>query len=149
MNIKLIVPRLDLSPEKTKCFIKQNNNIKEINILEKKIIKDNTIINYLGFSYDGNTVKIREKTVSKYYRKMYARIKTINKWSTLRNRNIGRKKLYKQYSYLGKNTKDAKKGNFLTYVDRAKKEYGELGSFDNQIKNSWKYMSKRLLKIKK
>ena len=148
MNIKSDIPRLDLSPEKTKCFIKQNDNIKEVNIFEKKIVKDNTIINYLGFSYNGTTVKIREKTVSKYFRKMYARIKTINKWSVIRNCNIGRQKLYLQYSYLGKNTKDVKKGNFLTYVDRAQKEYGELGSFDNQVKNSWKYMSKRLLKIK-
>ena len=149
MDIKSKIPRLEVSPEKTKCFIKKNKSIKEVNVLENKIKEKNSIINYLGFSYDGNTVKIREKTVSKYYRKMYARIKTINKYTVLTQNNIGRRKLYKQYSYLGKNTKDVKKGNFLTYVDRAQKEYGDLGTFNNQVKNSWKYMSKRLVKVKK
>lgn len=149
MNIRSKIPRLELSPEKTKCFIKKKENISEIDVQNKEIIKNNTIINYLGFSYDGKTVKIREKTVAKYYRKMYARIKTINKYAVLTQNNIGRRKLYKQYSYLGKKTKDIKKGNFLTYVDRAQKEYGELGSFNNQVKNSWKYMSKRLVKVKK
>ena len=91
----------------------------------------------------------KRKTVAKYYRKMYARIKTINRWTVKTGNNIGRKKLYKQYSYLGKRTKDIKKGNFLTYVDRSKKEYGDLGRMEEQVKNSWKYMSKRLVKIKK
>lgn len=148
MDIKVKIPRLEISTEKTKCFIKKDKSIREVNVLENKINEKNTIINYLGFSYDGNTVKIREKTISKYYRKMYARIKTINKYTVLTQNNIGRRKLYKQYSYLGKNTKDVKKGNFLTYVDRAQKEYGGLGSFNNQVKNSWKYMSKRLVKVK-
>lgn len=80
---------------------------------------------------------------------MYTRIKKINKYTILTQNNIGRRKLHKQYSYLGKNTKDVKKGNFLTYVVRAQKEYGDLKSFNNQIKNSWKYMSKRLVKVKK
>lgn len=48
-----------------------------------------------------------------------------------------------------KRTKDIKKGNFLTYVDKSKKEYGDLGRMEEQVKNSWKYMSKRLVKIKK
>ena len=129
-----------MSPEKTSCFIKRQDSITSVDILKNKVLKENTIINYLGFSYDGECVKIR---------KMYARIKTINRWTVKTGNNIGRKKLYKQYSYLGKRTKDIKKGNFLTYVDRSKKEYGDLGRMEEQVKNSWKYMSKRLVKIKK
>ena len=149
MNIKDKIPNLIMSPEKTSCFIKRQDSITSVDILKNKVLKENTIINYLGFSYDGECVKIREKTVAKYYRKMYARIKTINRWTVKTGNNIGRKKLYKQYSYLGKRTKDIKKGNFLTYVDRSKKEYGDLGRMEEQVKNSWKYMSKRLVKIKK
>lgn len=148
MQIKDNIPNLIMSPEKTNCFIKRNDEISSIDIINKKIIKQNTIINYLGFSYDGKFVKIREKTVAKYYRKMYARIKTINKWTIKTGKNIGRKKLYKQYSYLGKNTKNVKKGNFLSYADRAQKEYGNLGKIDDQVKNSWSKMSKRLVKVK-
>ena len=149
MQIKDNVPRLELSLDKTKCFIKKGNIISSVDLKTKKVIKDETIIDYLGFSYDGKGVKIREKTVSKYYRKMYSRIKTINKWTVKTGNNIGRKKLYKQYSYLGKKTKDVKKGNFLTYVDRSQKEYGDLGKMDEQVKKSWKNMSKRLVKVKK
>lgn len=149
MQIKDSIPRLELSSDKTKCFIKNRDNISSVDLKTKKVIKDKTTIDYLGFSYNGKCVKIREKTVSKYYRKMYSRIKTINKWTVKTGNNIGRKKLYKQYSYLGKKTKNVKKGNFLTYVDRSQKEYGELGKMDEQVKNSWKNMSKRLVKIKK
>lgn len=148
IDIKDLIPRLILSPEKTSCFIKQNEKISSVDILNKEVKKENDIINYLGFSYDGKKVKIREKTVAKYYRKMYARIKNINKWTVKTGKNIGRKKLYKQYSYIGKKSEDPKKGNFLTYVDRAQEEFGELGMMKNQVKNSWKYMSKRLKKIK-
>ncbi len=148
ISIQSKIPKLKLSKDKTNCYIKQKNVIKEINVEENKINKECVAIDYLGFSYDGNTVKIREKAVGKYYRKMYARIKTINKYSVLTGKNIGRRKLYKQYSYLGKKTKDIKKGNFLTYVDRAKNVYGDLGNFENQVKNSWKNMSKKLIKIK-
>lgn len=149
MQIKDSIPRLELSPDKTKCFIKKGDIISRIDLETKKVIKNNTTIDYLGFSYDGKSVKIREKTVAKYYRKMYSRINTINKWTIKTGNNIGRRKLYKQYSYLGKKTKDPKKGNFLTYVDRAQKEYGDLGKIDKQVKNSWKYMSKRLVKVTK
>lgn len=147
MSIKDKIPNLVMSPEKTSCFIKRKDSITSIDIVKNKVLKENTIINYLGFSYDGKFVKIREKTVAKYYRKMYARIKTINKWTVKTGRNIGRKKLYKQYSYLGMKTKNVKKGNFLTYADRAQKEYGELGKINDQVKNSWNKMSKRLIKI--
>lgn len=147
MSIKDKIPNLVMSPEKTSCFIKRKDSITSIDIVKNKVLKENTIINYLGFSYNGKFVKIREKTVAKYYRKMYARIKTINKWTVKTGRNIGRKKLYKQYSYLGMKTKNVKKGNFLTYADRAQKEYGELGKIKDQVKNSWNKMSKRLIKI--
>lgn len=147
ISIKEKIPNLIMSPEKTSCFIKRNDTINSIDMSKNKVLKENTIINYLGFSYDGKFVKIREKTVAKYYRKMYTRIKTINKWTVKTGRNIGRKKLYKQYSYLGMKAKNVKKGNFLTYADRAQKEYGELGKINDQVKNSWNKMSKRLIKI--
>lgn len=149
MKIKAMIPNLVISPEKTKCFIKEEQCISSVDIEKKTILKKGVIIDYLGFSYDGKIAKIREKTVAKYYRKMYARIKTINNWTVKKERNIGRRKLYRQYSYLGKKTKDVRKGNFLTYVDRAQNEYKELGDFEDQVKNSWKYMSKRLIKLKK
>lgn len=143
------IPNLKLSDNKTKCFVKINEEIKELEKENLQILKNNTMIEYLGFAYNGKKVTIREKAVAKFYRKMYARIRTINKYAKIRNINLGRKSLYQQYSHIGKKTKDVKKGNFLTYVDRAKIQFGELGDFDRQVKNSWKNMNKRLYKVNK
>lgn len=145
MQLIIQIPNLNLSEDKTKCFVKNNNKINQIDLKTWKYCKYNTVINYLGFSYDGEKTKITEKAVSKYYRKMYSRIKTINRWSDIRKINIGRRKIYKQYSYLGKNKPS---GNFLSYVDRSNLVYNNLGDFNSQVKHSWKYMSKKLKKIK-
>lgn len=138
------IPNLVLSENKTKYFILKNNSITELEKDKFNDKKSNTIINYLGFSYDGKKVRIIEKTVSKYYTKMYARVKTINKYSKKLNKNIGRRTIYKQYSHLGANSKEAKKGNFLSYVNRAKSIFGEEADFDKQLKNSWKNLNKKL-----
>lgn len=65
MRIKDKIPNLVMSSEKTSCFIKRKDSITSIDIVKNKVLKENTIINYLGFSYNGKFVKIREKTVEK------------------------------------------------------------------------------------
>lgn len=146
-QIKILVnsiPNLKLSEKKTKYLVKCNASIDELNKENLEIINKNAKINYLGFSYDGNKIKIIEKTVSKFYTKMYARVKTINRYSNKRNRNIGRRKIYKQYSHLGANTKKIKEGNFLSYVNRAKDIFKEDAEFNRQVRNAWKNLNKRL-----
>lgn len=80
-------------------------------------------INFLGFSFDGYKIRIRSKTVSKYYYRMYRKAHNIAKMGgyTPDGKRITCENLYMTYSRKG-----AKKGpgNFLTYVDRAADEYG-------------------------
>ena len=81
-------------------------------------------IDFLGFSFDGKQVTIRPKTISKYYYRMYSKAKTIrrNSWYTSEGKKISKKNIYQRYSIRGAYNK---KGNFLTYVERAKCSYGK------------------------
>ena len=138
------IPNLKLSEKKTKYFVKYDDSFAELNKDNLEITNKKARLDYLGFSYDGNKIKIIEKTVSKFYTKMYARVKTINRYSNKLNRNIGRRKIYKQYSHLGANTKKVKEGNFLSYVNRAKDVFKEDAEFDKQVRNAWKNLNKKL-----
>ena len=79
--------------------------------------------NFLGFTYDGQKVSVRSKTISKYYYRMRRKAKTIlrRKISGENARPIGCRNLYKLYSERGSY---GKTGNFLTYVHRAESSFG-------------------------
>ena len=143
------IPNLKLSENKTKYFVKLNDCMAELDRNNLEILNENAKLNYLGFTYDGKKVTIIEKTVSKFYTRMYARIKTINKYSNKLNRNIGRRKIYKQYSHLGANTRKIKEGNFLSYVNRANAIFKEDADFNRQVRNAWKNLNKRLDDVSK
>ena len=98
-------------------------------------------INFLGFSFDGHKIKIRSKTVSKYYYRMYRKARGIAKLGgyTPDGKRITCKNLYMTYSRKGAKNGS---GNFLTYVERASLEYGN----DEMIKCDTR---RHLQKIKK
>lgn len=99
--------KIELQKEKTFSYIFQdesiyggNNNIK-------------SHLDYLGFIFDGKTIKIRPKAITKYYYRMRRKAKTIgiNNWETKKGHRISAKNLYKVYS--------KGKGTFLDYIKRA------------------------------
>lgn len=117
-------PRLRLEPNKTQYFHYDNGVL--INCgkdFHEDADDSNGTINFLGFSFDGHKIRIRSKTVSKYYYRMYRKAHNIAKMGgyTPDGKRISCKNLYSVYSRKG-----AKKGpgNFLTYVNRAAAEYG-------------------------
>lgn len=114
------IPNLELSEEKTQYFIYEN----------KKLKGSHCYINYLGFSFDGKNIFIRDKTIFKYYCRMYKKIRTINKYRRINknNKGIGCKNLYNLYSIKGSLTKDKKRGNFINYIMRAEKIFGKKDS---------------------
>jgi hypothetical protein len=105
-------------------------------------------IDYLGFSFDGQTVRFREKSLFKYYHRMYKKIESVNKASKLKGRKVGRKKLYNLYSHLGRNYKGY--GNFISYAMKAHEVFKENGKIESliywQIKGHWNKMQGRLNK---
>lgn len=135
------VPDLQLKDSKTRVYRFCNTSIcdcTEDYIANGENGKD--LLEFLGFSFDGQTVRIRAKTVSKYYNKLYRKIKTIvrNKGYTRNNNRISARNLYRVYSYKGSRgylkrkaaktgiqlTEKQQHGNFLDYLTRAKRAFG-------------------------
>lgn len=147
-NIIQSIPKLDLQPEKTQLFHYENSILKNCNTdFLKNVQEGKNLLNYLGFTFDGRDITIRDKTLSKYYYRMYKKIKTIvkSKGYTPKGNKISCKNLYLKYSEKG-----AKKGNgnFLTYVHRAEDIFGKNEAITRGTKNHMQKIRKRLNHIK-
>lgn len=116
---------LELQPEKTQFYEYTNGRINSCDSLVYSNFSGKTKnrIDYLGFSFDGINVSIRDKTISKYYYRLYRKLKTIvkNKGYTKRGNRISNENLYLKYSIKGA---FEGKGNFISYVIRAEKVFG-------------------------
>lgn len=103
-------------------------------------------LDYLGFSFDGSTVKIRDKSLFKYYHRMYKKIESIKRAENRKGRKIGRKKLYLLYSHLGRRYKGY--GNFISYAEKAHEVFQKNKHIESliyrQIKRHWHKIYKRL-----
>jgi len=118
------VPNLDLQPDKTQYFYYVDNTLSNIGKSISEAADDSSrTINFLGFSFDGKQVRIRSKTISKYYYRMYRKARGIVKQGgrTRHGKPISCRELYGNYSKKGAK---GRQGNFLTYVNRASIIYG-------------------------
>lgn len=127
------VTNLQLEQTKTKIFHYHNNTVENVShIILNDSEKKKQLIEFLGFSFDGKTIRIRDKTISKYYNKLHRKIKTIiyQYGNQTPPRKIYSKNLYEKYTYKGskaytrKNKTDESKGNFIDYVIRAQNKFG-------------------------
>lgn len=121
-NIIHSIPNLKLQPDKTQIYQYNKTKLVSCNCLFLKDIPNKkNEIDYLGFTFNGNEVSIRDKTISKYYYRMYKKAKAIVKSGgyTKKKNKISCKHLYAKYSIKGAYAKDCKQGNFLTYIRRA------------------------------
>jgi len=117
-------PRLTLAPNKTQYFHFEDGVLTNCGkVFHENADDSSRTINFLGFSFDGREIRIRSKTVSKYYGHTYRKARNIAKMGgyTPDGKRITCENLYMTYSEKG-----SKKGsgNFLTYVDRAAAEFG-------------------------
>ena len=138
-----------INDTKTSKFIYNNKEVSGIDNTDKNLI------DYLGFSFDGKSVRIRDKSLFKYYRKMYRKADIASKYTVKYDRKVFRKKLYKLYSHLGAKPRVKKPkgrkiehGNFLTYAYKSYYVFGENNKYENkiksQVKNHWKLMHTKL-----
>lgn len=155
MIVKMIktVPRLLLQEEKTQLFKYKEGKLQSCNALFLNKIKNGkNEIDYLGFTFNGKEITIRDKTVSKYYYRLYKKIKTIEnaKGYSRLGKRISCKNLYEKYSVKGSHLKgkDGKvKGNFITYVQRAQKIFDNEESIDRKTKRHMLKIRRRLNKV--
>ena len=136
------IPNLKLQQEKTQFYLYCNNKLENCgHKFDSNTDCSNRYINFLGFTFDGTQITIRDKTISKYYYRMYRKAKTIakNHGYTKYGKRISNENIYNRYSIKGAYDKP---GNFITYVNRAQRE------FDNQKSISQK-TKKHMQKIKR
>ncbi|MBM4763857.1 reverse transcriptase domain-containing protein [Bacillus sp. B15-48] len=121
----------------------------EIRIYESRRInnQDNELdkIDYLGFILDGESIKIREKSVFKFYSRAYRKAKISRGRTSERGIKTYRSKLYKLYTHLGYDYKGY--GNFISYALEAHEKMKELPVqvlIKNQVKRHWNKIQGRL-----
>lgn len=121
---------------------------------ELRIYKDKTIYNeklrissldYLGFVVNKNIIRIREKSLFKYYSRAYKKAKISKRIEKATNRPGPKRKLYDLYTHLGH--KYLNYGNFIAYAKKAHKLMRKLpceSHIKKQIKRHWRKIHKRL-----
>lgn len=113
------IPNLKLQPEKTQYFHYSEQQLRNCSKeIDDSADDKNKIINFLGFSFDGVYVTVRPKTITKYYYRMRRKGKTIAKLKGVspKGKHISNRNIYEKYSERGAY---GKRGNFLTYIERA------------------------------
>ena len=98
---------IELQREKTSLYLFEQGQIRAYPS------KDPAFIDYLGFWFDGENIRIRPRSITKYYYRMRRKARTIGRSSgmSLYGRHIISRNLYQIYSHSNKNR---------TFIDYAK-----------------------------
>lgn len=135
------IPNLELNEDKTEHFFYDNG------IIEKIKGKSN-LINYLGFTFDGKTVRIRDKSLFKFYCRAYRKIKKVKENTDEKSFNAGKKAIYHSYTHLGASKYSKDHGNFLTYAYKADEIFSQskllVSDIRNQVKKHWYKIDSKL-----
>ncbi len=129
---------LKIQEEKTEIRIYSNGKIFDESL-------QNSTLDYLGFVTDGQSVRLREKSLFKYYCRAYRKADTCRRIAFVTNRKGPKAKLYGIYTHLGFNYKG--RGNFITYAYRAHDKMAKLKTkslIRQQVKRHWNKIHKRL-----
>lgn len=142
------VPGLELQEKKTQVYYYNGGNIQNQSTADDP--HRTNIISFLGFSFDGQFVRIRAKTIAKFYERMYSKADHLIRDEQEKGIRISRRKIYHLYTYKGMNDRVSGKrsGNFLTYVQRASNVFGSQERIDIDTKRAWKKLQYRFRKEK-
>lgn len=137
-------PGVYIENDKTKVYFYLHNTIKNLTNIVIPEIKDKTnIINYLGFSFDGSSISIRQKTYGKYIYRMRRKIDGIERCNgiTYKGNKISYDKVYEKYSKKGL-SRGEKRSNFISYVRLSNKIFKDEKSISNIEKNHMRKIAK-------
>ncbi len=127
------IPALVVHPSKTRCYRVTGGAVVQIDGVPGEEGKNSRHIDYLGFSFDGKSVRLRQRTIGRYYRRMYARIKRLYGRGERPNKKRV-DKLYVDFSDWGQCSRRNMRvrhrvgrirqhGNYLSYVARAQRAF--------------------------
>lgn len=140
-GIKNEIPNLELNEDKTEHFFFSSKTI-------QKIKGESNLVNYLGFTFDGKMVRIRDKSLFKFYCRAYRKIKKVKESEDEKSFNAGRKAIYHSYTHLGASKYSKDHGNFLAYAYKADDIFSQSSLLEsgirNQVKRHWYKIEKKL-----
>ena len=111
---------LELQSEKTQVYKLQNHSVINIgHLFSRPLNEKNKTINFIGFTFDGTAITIRDKTTSKFYYRMRHKAKGVAHQHWRGKGYQGSDKLYRLYSPKGQYGK----GNYFTYLSRTQKSF--------------------------
>lgn len=122
--------------EEKRCISKFNNGI----LAEYNSKK--TPLQYLGFTYDGKNIRVRNGTLGRFWRDAKPHIKRMIVTSLCQEKKVPKGKIYGLYSHLKnraknlkkKASKDAYTGNFYKYIKSAEIKFIEEYDFKREVK---------------
>ena len=121
-------PGLILEPKKTQIYHYNESSIAFLD--QNEGWQEGKRLSYLGFSFDGKNVYIRDKTVTKYYYRMIRKVKGVLNINRAFNTKISGHVLYERYSnhHNSKQSDDPlykPNRNFIDYVAKATRIFGK------------------------
>lgn len=113
---------LELQPEKTQVYKLQNHSVVNIgHLFTPKLNEKYKTINFIGFTFDGSSITVRDKTTSKYYYRMHHKAKGIAHQYWRGKGYQGSDNLYRLYSPNGQYGR----GNYFTYLSRVQNAFSK------------------------
>lgn len=149
---------IEISSKKTKRYHISNGKIVECISKANESDDKHLLIEYLGFSFDGNRILLKDGTLNKYYKKLDNHLYLMKKLYLKKGKIVGKKHFYKYYSHLGEASRKQfikkhnprrnsyKHSNFFSYVDKASRIMGNT-EIKHQLSRHWKHINDFLKRI--
>lgn len=142
---------VEISSKKTKRFHISDGKIEACISKNNESEDKRLILEYLGFSFDGKRILLKDGTLNKYYKKLDNRLYLMKTLYEKKGKVVGKKHFYKYYSHLGeasriryikkypsgKNT--YKHSNFFSYVNKAT-QIMDNTEIKHQLSRHWKHI---------
>lgn len=164
------IKKLKLTIESHKTNLFSFVPLSDRNVCSHEVVGEKKKLEYLGFSFDGNRILLKDAGLGKYYMKFELSLRRAFYKSTHTNNQywgcVFENKLIKQFSYAGAKThlirdqsetdksksgddshQNRTHGNYLTYVRKASKIM-DSPAIEKQLRRSVPKLRKRLISLK-
>lgn len=147
----LKILKLDLSEKKTICC-KFANGTSNAETCSLKTQPEENVFQYLGFTYNGKKILVRNGTIGCFWRDAFRHIRKMVLGNFKQGKRIPLRKIYGLYSHLS--NKKSEYGNFYNYIRKSQRimEYdygfGPKVCIKTQMSKSWEVLHKYLWKLK-
>lgn len=144
--------KLELSKQKTICCHFEGNHCEYEPCSFRKDYNGNAEFQYLGFTYNGKTILVRNGTIGAFWRDAIRHIRKMVLYNYKNKTRIPVAKIYGLYSHLS--NRESKYGNFYSYIRKSQRifekdyQFGKEVKIKSQMSKSWEILHKYLIKLK-